>query len=149
MNYISILFWFSSICIMPLWIMMIGFPNHKLTKKIVGNPLCLFPLLISYSIAVIPSIPNLVITFSTQMPTPEIVIDLFEDENTRLLGWLHFLALDTLGGRWVWKRFQNQSKPLYQSAPTLFFCMIVAPLGILIGLIITMEKSEGNQVHSD
>ena len=120
---------------------MIGFPTHKLTKEIIGNPLCLLPMLISYSIAVIPSIPSLLITFSTQMPTPELVIDLFNDENTRLLGWLHFIALDTLGGRWMWTRFQSQSAPFFKSAPTLFLCMMVAPLGILLGLILTNEKS--------
>ena len=147
MDLITILFWVSSICIMPLWVMMIAFPKHDLTKKIIGNPLCLSPMLICYSIAVIPSIPNILMTFSTQMPTPEIVSDLFDDKNTRLLGWLHFLALDTLGGRWIWSRMQSQSKPLIQSAPTLFLCMMVAPLGVLIGLMITLEKE--NQVHSD
>ena len=124
MDLITILFWVSSICIMPLWIMMIAFPKHDFTKKIIGNPLCLSPMLICYSIAVIPSIPDILITFSTQMPTPEIVSDLFDDKNTRLLGWLHFLALDTLGGRWIWSRMQSQSKPLIQSAPTLFLSLI-------------------------
>lgn len=123
---------------------MIGFPTHKLTKEIIGNPLCLLPMLISYSIAVIPSIPSLLFTFSTQMPTPELVIDLFNDENTRLLGWLHFIALDTVGGRWMWTRFQAQSIPFIKSAPTLFLCMMVAPLGILLGLILTHEKSIEN-----
>ena len=69
------------------------------------------------------------------------------EENTRLLGWLHFLALDTLGGRWIWSRLQSQSKPLIQSAPILILCMMVAPLGILIGLVITQKKE--NQAHSD
>jgi hypothetical protein len=138
---IIILFWISNISIIPLWIMMIGFPTHKLTKEIIGNPLCLLPMLISYSIAVIPSIPSLLVTFSTQMPTPELVIDLFNDENTRILGWLHFIALDTVGGRWMWTRFQSQSIPFIKSAPTLFLCMMVAPLGILLGLILTNEKS--------
>ncbi len=148
MELITILFWFSSICIMPLWILMIIFPNQEITKKIVGNPLCLLPMLISYSIAVIPTIPELLITFSTKMPTPELVIDLFDNENTRILGWLHFLALDTLGGRWIWNRFQSNPKPLYQSAPTLFFCMMIAPLGILIGLILTKDINQ-SQIHSE
>ena len=113
MELIIILFWISNISIIPLWIMMIGFPTHKLTKEIIGNPLCLLPMLISYSIAVIPSIPSLLVTFSTQMPTPELVIDLFNDENTRILGWLHFIALDTVGGRWMWTRFQSQSIPFH------------------------------------
>jgi hypothetical protein len=147
LDLIIILFWISNLSIVPLWIMMIAFPNHEITKKIIGNPLCLLPMLIPYSIAVIPSIPSLLVTFSTQMPTPEIVLELFDEDNTRLLGWLHFLALDTLGGRWIWNRFQTQSMPLIKTAPTLFLCMMVAPLGILIGLILTYEKN--NQTHSD
>ena len=43
-------------------------------------------MLICYSIAVIPSLPDLFMTFATQMPTPEIVNDLFSDRDTRLLG---------------------------------------------------------------
>ena len=140
MELIEILFWISNICILPLWILMIGFPTHEYTKKIVGNPLCLLPMLISYSIAVIPIIPSLLMTFATQMPTPELVIELFNDENTRLIGWLHFIALDTLAGRWMWNRFQSQSTPLIKSAPILFLCMMAAPLGILLGLMLTYEK---------
>ena len=141
MEYIEILFWISNISILPLWILMIGFPNNDYTKKIVGNPLCLLPMMISYSIAVIPIIPNLLMTFATQMPTPELVIELFNDENTRLIGWLHFIALDTLGGRWMWTRFQSQSTPVIKTAPILFLCMMVAPLGVLLGLISTYEKT--------
>ena len=81
MDPIIILFWISNISIVPLWIMMIAFPKHDLTKKIIGNPLCLLPMLIPYSIAVIPSIPSLLVTFSTQMPTPEIVIGLFNEDS--------------------------------------------------------------------
>ena len=149
MELISILFWISSCSIIPLWSMMILFPNNEITKKIIGSNYCLFPMLICYSIAVIPSIPNLFITLATEMPTPEIVKDLFSDDYTIMLGWLHFLALDTLAGRWIWKRLISRSKPIYLSAPILLLCMMVAPLGILIGLTITREKSEETQIHSD
>tara|TARA_B100000287_G_scaffold22344_1_gene21970 strand:+ start:769 stop:1212 length:444 start_codon:yes stop_codon:yes gene_type:complete len=147
MELIEILFWISNISILPLWILMIGFPTNDYTKKIVGNPLCLLPMLIAYSIAVIPIIPNLIMTFATQMPTPELVIELFDDENTRIIGWLHFIALDTLGGRWIWTRFQSQSAPLIKSAPVLFLCMMAAPLGILLGLMLTYEKKIENSTN--
>ena len=142
MELITILFWISSVCVMPLWLMMILIPNSKITKTIVGSNYCLFPMLICYSIAVIPSIPNLLMTLATQMPTPEIVKDLFSDDYTIMLGWLHYLALDTLAGRWIWTRLISQNKPIYQSAPTLIMCMMVAPLGVILGIITTLNRNE-------
>ena len=45
------------------------------------------------------------------MPTPEIVIDLFSDEQMIILAWLHFLVMDTFAGRYVWLRMVEKDKP--------------------------------------
>jgi len=41
----------------------------------------------------------------------------------------------------MWTRFQSQSTPLIKSAPILFLCMMAAPLGILLGLMVTYEST--------
>ena len=117
------------------------FSKHNLTKQIVEASLSFSNVNLLFDCCD-PKFTRFIYDIcSTKCPL-EIVNDLFSDKDTRLLGWLHFLALDTLGGRWIWSRLQSQSKPLIQSAPTLILCMMVAPLGILIGLITTIDKEK-------
>jgi len=75
------------------------------------------------------------------MPTPDIVVGLFEEREVVLIGWLHYLAFDLFVGRWTWQRLMATQQPLYVSFPVLFFSMMVAPLGALLGLIVTRKHS--------
>ena len=56
-----------------------------------------------------------------------------------LIGWLHYLAFDLFVGRWTWQRLVATGKPIYVSFPVLLLSMFVAPLGALIGMIVTRE----------
>ena len=139
----EILFWFASVYIMPFWLAMWFFPKHDITLKMLENPLiCIAPLLLSYTILVVPTLPDLLMTFSSQMVTPEVVKELFQDEKTIYLGWIHFLALDLLAGRWLWNQFRQTNLPLYATMPTLFLSMMVAPFGVLIGMTILRSSNE-------
>ena len=73
------------------------------------------------------------------MPTPELVIDFFSDDKVIIIGWLHFLAFDVLAGRYIWNRMVSLDKPIFVSTPTLILGMMVAPLGFLIGMLLTWE----------
>tara|TARA_A100001037_G_C15081797_1_gene604654 strand:+ start:177 stop:626 length:450 start_codon:yes stop_codon:yes gene_type:complete len=135
------MFWISSIMIVPIWIMMWFVPKHDVTQKVLSNPwYCIVPLTVPYTILVIPEIVDVFLIFGSQMPTPELVVEFFDDETAIMLAWLHMLALDTLGGRWIWKRMVEHDRPIWMSMPTLLLCMMVAPLGILIGVILTRDQ---------
>ncbi|MDP6869884.1 MAG: ABA4-like family protein [Candidatus Poseidoniaceae archaeon] len=132
------LFWFSSLYILPFWLMMWFFPKHEKTEQMLSNEwIFLAPLLVSYSLAVTPHLPNLLLTLASDMPTPALVIDLFSDDEIILVGWLHYLAFDLLAGRWTWRRLMAAEKPIYISCPILILSMMVAPFGCLLGLLIT------------
>ena len=134
------LFWFSSLYILPFWIMMWFAPNNSKTKQLMNNEwLFLAPLLVAYTIAVIPHLPEILLAFSSEMPTPSLVVDMFAESDVILVGWLHFLAFDLMMGRWVWQRLVATNKPIYVSMPILFLSMMVAPLGCLIGMIVTRD----------
>ncbi len=145
-----VMFWISSFMIIPLWMMMWFMPKHEATMKVMNEPLyCIVPLTVPYTILVLPELVGIFIQLGTQMPTPEIVIAFFEDDTTIMLAWLHMLALDTLGGRWIWKRMVAFDRPIWMSMPTLLLCMMVAPLGILIGILLTRdERTEASQTSS-
>lgn len=136
----EIMFWISSIYIVPIWGLMWFAPKHELTKKIVGDiRICVLPLVIPYTILVIPSLPDIFITLGSEMPTPDLVIDFFSDDKVIIIGWLHFLAFDVLAGRYIWNRMVSLDKPIFVSTPTLILGMMVAPLGFLIGMLLTWE----------
>ena len=138
---IDVLFWFASLYILPIWILMWFLPRHERTQQLMNNEwLFLTPLLVCYGIAVLPNLLDLLIAFSSDMPTPGLVADLFSDREIALVAWLHFLAFDTLAGKMTWKRLMEADKPIQVSMPILFLSMMVAPLGYLIGQLVTKDR---------
>ncbi|MBT61265.1 MAG: hypothetical protein CMA63_06930 [Euryarchaeota archaeon] len=137
------MFWFSSVWILPFWIMMWFMPRHEVTKRFVGDlRWSLVPLLIPYAIVGLPHAPDILFTFASQMPTPESVVALFAEDDVVVLGWLHFLAFDLFLGRYIWLRMVAMNRPLYVSTPVLILCTMMAPLGVLVGLIATRGLNE-------
>ena len=102
----------------------------------------LAPLAVAYALAVLPNIVDIFILLGSEMPTPEIVVDMFSEREVILVGWLHFLAFDLFVGRWTWKRLMATEQPIYISFPVLLFSMMVAPLGALLGLVVTRDYVE-------
>lgn len=138
-----VMFWISSIYIIPIWSLMWFAPRHNITKKVVGDlRISVLPLLIPYAILAIPSLPEIFITLGAEMPTPEIIVEFFSDDKVIIVGWLHFLAFDVLAGRYIWLRMLACDRPIYVSTPILILGMMVAPLGFLIGLFATWEYQE-------
>ena len=140
---IDILFWFSSLYILPFWLMMWFAPTHERTAALMRNEwVYLAPLAGAYALAVLPNIVDIFLLLGTQMPTPDIVVEMFSEQEVILVAWLHFLAFDLFVGRWTWQRLVATEKPIYISMPVLVLSMMVAPLGALLGLLVTREYSE-------
>ena len=133
-------FWFSSIFIGPIWFMMWFMPKHDFTKKVVGDVrICVMPLIASYGILLAPNVLEVLITLGSKMPTPDIVLDLFSTDEMIILAWLHFLVMDTFAGRYVWMRMIAADKPIQFSMPVLLVCMMLGPIGLLIGILTTLD----------
>jgi hypothetical protein len=116
-------------------------PKHEITSRVMNDVrICILPLLIPYAILVIPNILDIFITLGSEMPTPDLVIEFFQDDDVILIGWLHFLAFDILAGRYIWKRMIHLDRPIYLSTPILILSMMVAPLGFLLGIIATWDS---------
>lgn len=144
---VLVTFWFSSVFIGPLWFMMWFFPRHDITMKYVGNlRLVVAPLVISYGILLAPNLLEVLLTLGSQMPTPEIVLEMFSKDQMIMLAWLHFLVMDTFAGRYVWLRMLESDKPIQISLPILITCMMVGPLGLLLGILFTNDVNESFSV---
>ena len=136
-------FWFSSVLIIPLWIMMWFMPRSDITKKIVGDlRFSVIPLILSYAILLAPNVLDVLITLGSKMPTPDIVLDLFSTDEMIILAWLHFLVMDTFAGRYIWMRMIAADKPIQFSMPILLVCMMLGPIGLLIGILTTLEVDD-------
>ena len=129
---IDALFWFSSLYILPFWLMMWFAPAHERTAALLRNEwVYLAPLAAAYTLAVLPNLLDILVLLGSDMPTPEIVVSLFDDREVILIGWLHYLAFDLFVGRWTWQRLMATQQPLYVSFPVLFFSMMVSRSFIL------------------
>jgi len=144
---IDALFWFSSLYILPFWLMMWFAPAHERTAALLGNEwVYLAPLAAAYTLAVLPNLVDILVLLGSDMPTPEIVVSLFDDREVILIGWLHYLAFDLFVGRWTWQRLMATNQPMYVSFPVLLFSMMVAPLGALLGLVVTKDIGTTTQL---
>lgn len=139
------LFWFSSLYILPFWLMMWFAPYHERTAALLRSEwVYLAPLTVAYTVAVLPNLVDIFILLGSDMPTPAIVVEMFSDREVILIGWLHFLAFDLFVGRWTWQRLVATQQPIYVSFPVLLFSMMVAPLGALLGLIVTRDLDDAS-----
>lgn len=143
MELFEITFWFSSLYIGPMWFLMWFMPRHEITKKIVGDVrICIIPLIFSYGILLIPNAVDVLISLGSQMPTPDVVLELFSDDQMIILAWLHFLVLDTFAGRYVWMRMLAADKPIQVSMPVLLMCMMMGPIGLVVGILATLDVKD-------
>ena len=143
------MFWVSSVLILPFWFLMWFIPEHRLTKQYVGDiRWSVVPLLIPYTLLALPNAADILLTFATEMPTPEIVVDLFADDQVVVLAWLHMLAFDLFIGRYVWLRMLAAQRPIYVSTPILILCMMMGPLGFLLGLFATWSQTHTEPLES-
>ena len=149
MDLMTVTFWFSSVFIFPLWVMMWFLPKHYITHKIVGDVrICAFPLIASYAILLLPNAVKVLTALGSQMPTPEVVVDLFADDEMIILAWLHFLVMDTFIGRYIWMRMLAAQRPIQVSMPVLLLCMMMGPIGLLAGILATLDVEDDISVPS-
>ena len=149
MDLMAATFWFSSIFIFPLWVMMWFLPKHNITRRYVGDVrICAFPLIVSYALLLIPNATDVLITLGSQMPTTDIVIELFSDDQMIILAWLHFLVMDTFIGRYIWMRMLAAERPIQVSMPILLMCMMMGPIGLLAGILATLDVEDDISVPS-
>ena len=143
MELTTLTFWFSSVFIFPLWVLMWFLPKHELTHKIVGDVrICVIPLVASYALLLLPNAADVLVTLGSQMPTPEIVVELFASEEMVILAWLHFLVMDTFIGRYIWMRMLAAGRPIQVSMPILITCMMMGPIGLLAGILATLDVED-------
>ncbi|WP_438423656.1 ABA4-like family protein [Aquimarina macrocephali] len=129
----------SSMIAMPMWILMILFPNWKATRFLIDFKVV--PILLSF-IYVFYIFKTIQIGGGIDFGSLTSVMALFTEENAVLAGWVHYLAFDLLVGMWMLD--QNKGVKIHQliMAPCLFATFMLGPIGFLLFIIIRAFKQK-------
>jgi|TARA_B100001996_G_scaffold356483_1_gene319804 hypothetical protein len=132
-------FFFSTMWVGPFWIAMLLYPEHEKTEKLMnGSWFFLGPIVMWY-----------LISFSDISGLMGLVSDTLDPSNAlqglaELLGtkpgasaaWSHMVAGDIFVTRWIWKRCIEENCDRWKLVISVFFGVMLMPLGIVLNLIL-------------
>lgn len=128
------IFSFSSLTVMPFWVLMILLPHWHWTRRIVRSPLIAVPPALIYTVLVLPRLAEVFLAVSS--PTPAGIAALLGTPAGATIAWAHFLAFDLLVGRWSYLDARERGISGLLMAPVLFLTLMLGPLGFLLYLVL-------------
>lgn len=136
---LEVLFKIVNTIVLPMWLMLIIIPNHKITKKLITIPV--IPLLLAGTYLFI-VIPGLAAANPDDFTTLKGLKKLFQTDEAVLAGWIHYLAFDLAVGMWL--VFQNRSVNIsnWLMIPVLLFTFMIGPAGFLLFYIMKLFKKK-------
>ncbi len=131
---IEMIYLWLNLGVLPLWIMLLFFPNSKISQVIVASifPLFLLSLIYSYLIFELIKIGfNFFDIFNLYLGLDELR-SLFGKKEYIILFWIHFLAINLFCGAWISKDSQRYLIPKFLTFIPLIVTYFIGPIGILI-----------------
>jgi hypothetical protein len=137
----SILFSFCNSFVLIGWILLLFFPNWKLTSTIVLYVVILLLSLI-YSVLILSTIQHFdVNSFSTLGNVKE----LFQSDIALTAGWIHYLAFDLFVGLYIVSKGKDYGFARWHYTVCLPFTFMFGPVGLLLFMIIKSIKNAFNK----
>ena len=135
-NYFTIemLYYWVNIGVLPLWLILIFFPNSNLSRYFVTS---IFPVLIlgsSYIFILYKSYLNsydFSNNFSLYLGINNLS-ELFTDKSYLLMFWIHFVSINLFTGGWIVKDAQKFSINKFLVAFPLVIIYLIGPIGLFI-----------------
>ena len=135
-NYFTIemLYYWVNIGVLPLWLILIFFPNSNLSRYFVTS---IFPVLIlgsSYIFILYKSYLNsydFSNNFSLYLGINNLS-ELFTDKSYLLMFWIHFVSINLFTGGWIVKNAQKFSINKFLIALPLVITYLIGPIGLFI-----------------
>lgn len=119
--------------VMPQWLLMIFAPHWKWTQKLADSYIIPVLLAVTYAFYVMTSLGNLdFMSFRTLAGIKR----LFSEEQSVLVGWIHYLCFDLVAGTWIYKDSLFKGINRILVGICLFFCLMLGPIGFLLYWII-------------
>lgn len=124
---LDVLFNLANLYVLPFWLGMILLPRWSVTLRGMTSLLPFVPLAGLYAYLFATSLTaDSAQSFAN--PTLSDIARLFGDERVALTGWVHFLVMDLLAGRWIYLEGQRTG---VWTTHSLILCLFAGPLGLL------------------
>ena len=150
-NYFTIetLYLWVNIGVLPLWLLIIFFPQSQLCKYIATSIFPIFLLGAVYFFVLYKSYLNsynFLGNFNLYMGI-NYLSDLFDDNSYLLLFWIHFISINLFTGGWVLKDSQRFFINKYLLALPLIVIYLIGPIGLFFYWIIKIFYAKKISLH--
>ncbi len=145
-------FFLSTIWVGPFWFAMLVYPEHELTKKVMNGPwFFLGPIVIWWAITI--ASPQGLIDLSKDFANPGGILDglaaIMGTKAGASAAWAHMVAGDIFVTRWMWKRCMEEGSKRWVSASTVFFGVMLMPVGLALHMALVRPNSDHEIVVTD
>lgn len=110
------------------WLGMIVWPNHGVTRRLVGSNVFVGFLCLVYGLLFLALAPRVVpVLLNPQLPA---IAQLLGEPTGAALGWIHFLAIDLFVGRQMYLETSRRGPISWASRAVFLLTLMAAPLGL-------------------
>ena len=150
-NYFTIetLYLWVNIGVLPLWLLIIFFPQSQLCKYIATSIFPIFLLGAVYFFVLYKSYLNsynFLGNFNLYLGI-NYLSNLFDDNSYLLLFWIHFVSINLFTGGWVLKDSQRFFMNKYLLALPLIVIYLIGPIGLFFYWIIKIFYAKKISLH--
>lgn len=123
---------------------MILFPKWDVTKKVMGSNFLFIPLIGAYLYYLVATVDP---ESAAALANPQLsdIAHFFSQEGAAGAGWVHFLLMDLLAGKWIYQ--QGQVKQVW-TFHSLVICLFLGPVGLLSHIITEAIFGKKNSVET-
>ncbi|MFE4108260.1 ABA4-like family protein, partial [Almyronema epifaneia] len=119
----------ANLFVLPFWGLMLIAPRWGVTRRVMTSYLPFVALALVYLYFFVTSLdPDTAAAFSDPQLKLADLAQLFSQEKVMAAGWVHFLVMDLLVGRWLYLRSLDLNVWFRHS---LLLCLFAGPLGLL------------------
>ena len=144
MDLYDISFFLSTMWVGPFWLAMLVYPDDEKTKQILKGPwFFLGPILIWWAVTL--SAPGGLIDLAEGFSDPLNILDslvvILGTPAGASAAWAHMVAGDIFITRWMWKRCLERGTERWISGVSVFFGVMLMPVGLALHLALVREES--------
>ena len=119
--------------VIPFWLLLIFFPNNKITNFFVQSIIPPLLLAIGYSyLAYNVFLEGNILESFELYSGLDGLYSMFANESILLIFWLHFLAISLFAGAWIVRDSKTYFVPKIVTIPSLILTYFSGPIGLVI-----------------